>query len=427
MLLARLMNRLIKSGSLTIIDCNNRKYHFGEGPPASDVVVRFTDPALPRKLFFNGQLYLGEAYMDGTLRVERGTIYDLLDLISRNMGFNEELPFEQVGRPFRAIRRLLQQFNPADRARRNVAHHYDLSGDLYDLFLDSDHQYSCAYFAGGHNDLERAQLEKKRHLASKLHLHEPGLSVLDIGSGWGGMGLYLGAVSQCNVTGVTLSREQYDVSNRRAREMDIAGNVGFQMVDYRDVSGRFDRIVSVGMFEHVGLPHYRAFFDRIRDLLTDDGVAVIHSIGRMDGPGITNQWIRKYIFPGGYSPALSEVLPVIEDCGLWVTDVEILRLHYAKTLRLWRERFVANWDRVKDLYDDRFCRMWEFYLAASEATFRYRGHMVFQIQLTRNVDALPLTRDYMIDEERRLAEKEKSTIGRGLHSVEDQQETARAS
>ena len=427
MLLARLMNRLIKSGSLTIIDYSGRKFHFGDGAPESGVVVRFTDPTLPRKLFFNGQLHLGQAYMDGTLHIDRGTIYDLLDLISRNMGFDEELPFERIGRPLRTIRRLLQQFNPAERARRNVAHHYDLSGELYDLFLDSDHQYSCAYFTDDHNDIDRAQLEKKRHLASKLYLNEPGLSVLDIGSGWGGMGLYLGAVGQCNVTGVTLSREQYDVSNRRARDSGLADRVGFQMIDYRNVSGRFDRIVSVGMFEHVGLPHYRAFFERIKDLLTDDGVAVIHSIGRMDGPGITNQWIRKHIFPGGYSPAMSEVMPIIEGCGLWVNDVEVLRLHYAETLRLWRERFVANWGRAKALYDERFCRMWEFYLAASEATFRYRGHMVFQIQLTRTIDALPLTRDYMIDDERRLADIEKTALGGAQTTIEDQQATAKAS
>lgn len=427
MLLARLLNRLVRSGSLTVIDPSNERHHFGDAPPDTGVVIRLTDPALPRKLFFNAQLHLGEAYMDGTLRVERGTIYDLLDLVSRNMGFSGRLPFEQAGRPFRAIRRLLHQFNPAERSRRNVAHHYDLSGELYDLFLDDDHQYSCAYFTEGHQDLERAQLEKKRHLASKLYLNRSDLSVLDIGSGWGGMGLYLGSIGQCDVTGVTLSREQFDVSNRRARESGLSDRVGFRMTDYRDISGKFDRIVSVGMFEHVGAPHYPAYFERIRDLLTDDGVAVIHSIGRMDGPGITNQWIRKYIFPGGYSPALSEVLPVIENRGLWVTDVEILRLHYADTLKLWRERFVANRDRARDLYDERFCRMWEFYLAASEATFRHRGHMVFQLQITKNVDTLPRTRDYMVDDERRLAKRESELFAGNREDIMAHTETARAS
>jgi cyclopropane-fatty-acyl-phospholipid synthase len=427
MLLARMLERIIHSGALTLIDPKGKRFHFGDAPPESGVIIRLTDPALPRKLFFNAHLHLGEAYMDGTLRVEQGSIYDLLALVSWNMGDAGQLPLDRFARPVQSLLRFFQQFNPIPRARRNVAHHYDLSGELYDLFLDDDRQYSCAYFTDEHSDLERAQRDKKRHLASKLLLNRPDLSVLDIGSGWGGMGLYLASIADCQVTGVTLSKEQFELSNRRARDAGLAARAEFRMTDYRSISGKFDRIVSVGMFEHVGLPHYRSYFRKIRDLLTDDGVAVVHSIGRMDGPGITNQWVRKYIFPGGYSPALSEVLPVIEDCGLWVNDVEILRLHYAETLRLWRMRFLDNRDRARHLYDERFCRMWEFYLAASEATFRYRGHMVFQIQITKSVDVLPLTRDYMFDDERRLTRLESDRAADGLQGSAQTAGAAKAS
>jgi cyclopropane-fatty-acyl-phospholipid synthase len=277
-----------------------------------------------------------------------------------------------------------------------VHHHYDLSGTLYDLFLDIDRQYSCAFFRTDNDSLEVAQDNKKRRIAAKLFL-KPGARVLDIGSGWGGMGIYLARVGAGEVHGVTLSTEQHEVSNRRAREAGLADRVKFHLRDYREETGKYDRIVSVGMFEHVGARHYPEFFAKVRDLLTDDGVALLHSIGRSDGPGVTNPWIRKYIFPGGYSPALSEVLPSIEKAGLWVTDVEVLRLHYAKTLREWSRRFQASRDKVKAIYDERFCRMWEFYLAGAEIAFRREGHMNFQIQIAKKVDTLPLTRDYMAD------------------------------
>jgi cyclopropane-fatty-acyl-phospholipid synthase len=293
----------------------------------------------------------------------------------------------------------LHQYNPAPRARANVAHHYDLSDALYDLFLDADRQYSCAYFSHDHDDLEQAQRDKKRHVAAKLLL-EPGVRVLDIGSGWGGLGLYMAEAGAGEVVGITLSEEQLKVSRGRAARAGLADRVRFELCDYRALDGKFDRIVSVGMFEHVGIRHYPEFFGTVRDLLTDDGVALLHSIGRADGPGSTNPFIRKYIFPGGYSPALSEVLPVVERAGLWVTDIEILRLHYAETLRLWRQRFEANRARIAELYDERFCRMWEFYLVGAELTFRRMGHMVFQLQLARRQEAVPLTRDYITDWER---------------------------
>ena len=295
--------------------------------------------------------------------------------------------------------RFLQQYNPMGRARRNVAHHYDLSGRLYDLFLDRDRQYSCAYFREGNEDLETAQAEKKKHIAAKLLL-EPGHRVLDIGSGWGGLSLSLAKACGVSVKGVTLSSEQFAVSQQRAKDEGLSDRVEFALQDYRAERDQYDRIVSVGMFEHVGAVHYPEFFAKIHDLLAHDGVALLHSIGRMEPPGTTNAWLRKYIFPGGYTPALSEVLSAVEKAGLWVTDIEILRLHYAETLQHWYQQFMANRDAVRDIYDERFCRMWEFYLLACELSFRLGRQMVFQMQLTRSRQSVPLTRDYIYDWER---------------------------
>jgi cyclopropane-fatty-acyl-phospholipid synthase len=287
------------------------------------------------------------------------------------------------------------QNNTVSRAKSNVAHHYDLSAGLYDLFLDPDKQYSCAYFDDENTTLEAAQANKCRRIAAKLAL-APNQRVLDVGSGWGGLGLHIAHSERVDVTGVTLSEEQLKIAQDRARRQGLSDRVRFKLEDYRKVRGPFERIVSVGMFEHVGVAHCQVYFDRITELLTDDGVALVHAIGRSDGPGVTNPWIVKYIFPGGYTPALSEVLPAIEHAGLMVTDIEIMRLHYAKTLAEWRRRFIANWDRAAQLYDERFCRMWEFYLAGAEMGFRNQGLMVFQIQMAKRVDTLPLARDYMM-------------------------------
>jgi cyclopropane-fatty-acyl-phospholipid synthase len=295
----------------------------------------------------------------------------------------------------------LQQYNPAPRARNNVAHHYDLSGALFDKFLSADRQYSCAYFPTGNESLEEAQYLKQVHLGAKLLL-KPGMEVLDIGCGWGSLALFLARESQANVTGVTLSTEQHHVAREHAASSGLADRVRFKLLDYRHETGIYDRIVSVGMFEHVGVRHYREFFDKVRAMLTTDGVAVIHSIGRMAGPGTTNAWIRKYIFPGGYAPALSEVLKVVERTGLFVTDIEVLQLHYADTLREWGRRFAQHRDEIKALYDERFCRMWEFYLTVSEISFRTLDQMVFQLQLVRRKEAVPRTRDYIVDWERRV-------------------------
>lgn len=404
MLLARMFDALIVTGRLTLIDADGRRWEFGDGdtpptspethPPAPHPVVRLHDRALHWKLALNPGLYAGEAYMDGTLTLDRGGIHDLIALVLRNAGGGGYGRWDALRDRVRPLLRWLRQINPAARSRRNVAHHYDLSEQLYALFLDPDLQYSCAYFTEPGLSLEEAQAAKKRHIAAKLLLR-PGQRVLDIGCGWGGLALHLARTADVEVTGVTLSREQLAVARRRAEEAGLSDRVRFELADYRQLKGRFDRIFSVGMFEHVGLPHYGTFFAAARRLLSEDGVMLLHAIGRLEGPGSTSPWLRRYIFPGGYSPALSEVLPAIERSGLYLTDMEILRLHYAETLRHWRERFLANRERAARLYDERFCRMWEFYLAGCESAFRYQGHMVWQAQLTRRVDAVPLTRDYV--------------------------------
>jgi len=344
----------------------------------------------------NPQMEAGEAYMEGRLIVEEGSIFDFLEMVFQNVGLQlMSYPLSGLTERVRGWMRRIHQFNPAARSRLNVAHHYDLSDALYENFLDADRQYSCAYFQDQEQTLEEAQLQKKRHLAAKLLL-EKGHRVLDIGSGWGGLGLYLGTALEVDVTGLTLSSEQLAVSNRRASERGISDHVRFRMLDYREERRRYDRIVSVGMFEHVGINHYGEFFRKIADLLEDDGVALLHSIGRPEGAGHTNPWIAKYIFPGGYSPALSEVLAAVERSGLLVTDIEILRIHYAETLKHWRERFEEKRDVIRELYDERFCRMWEFYLITSELAFRHQGLMVFQLQLAKRSGSVPITRDYIL-------------------------------
>jgi len=398
-LLQLLLGSYIRRATFKLTTASGRTFTFGDGT-GKPVAVRFTTRAAELGIMLDPELKFGEAYMDGTLIVEQGTIADVLSVA---LGQKAEIP--QWARPqwlLRYIARRLAQFNPRKRARRNVAHHYDLDGRLYSLFLDADRQYSCAYFETPDSSLDDAQLAKKRHLAAKLLL-DGNQRVLDIGCGWGGLGLYLAEFCTADVTGVTLSQEQHAVANERAGEKGLAERASFLLQDYRDVNERFDRIVSVGMFEHVGVGHYDTFFTKCAELLNDDGVMVLHSIGRSEGPGVTNPWIAKYIFPGGYIPALSEVLPVVERAGLLVTDIEILRLHYAETLKAWRERFLAHREGVERIYEPRFVRMWEFYLAASEMSFREQNMMVMQIQLTKRQGVVPITRDYIGREERRLA------------------------
>lgn len=393
-----LLKKFIQTGTLNVTYSDGTQARYQGSKPGGEVGLRLHTAAAEKALALKPALAFGEEYMNGTVTPEGCTLEQLMHVLMYNLE-NGELLSEEINSRMRYVGRLLKPLNSLKRSRKNVAHHYDLNGDLYRLFLDKDLQYSCAYFERDDMSLDDAQEAKKRHIAAKLRFDRPGLEVLDIGCGWGGMALTLARDYGAKVLGITLSVEQLRVARGRAKEAGLDDQVRFELLDYRTLHRTFDRIVSVGMFEHVGVAHYEAFFNNIKRCLKPDGVALIHSIGRMDGPGTTNPWIAKYIFPGGYSPALSEALAAVEKTGLWLDDCEILRLHYAKTLAHWRQRFEANRDKVRAMYDDRFVRMFELYLLASELAFRVQGHMNFQLQLTRSIDALPLTRDYMYEEE----------------------------
>ena len=395
MLLSHFLKRMIRVGTLNVIDANGRLHCFA-GEPGPEATIRLHDKSLYYKLFFNPDLYLGEAYMDGTLTVEDCSLRDFLRVVIGNHAFARDHPMYAFATNLGRAIRWMHHYNPVSRSKEHVAHHYDLAVNFYDLFLDRDRQYSCGYFREPDETLEQAQLDKRLHIAAKLLL-APGQKLLDIGSGWGGLSTYLAKTCDVQVSGLTLSTEQLQVARRIVAEEGLDDRVDFHLRDYREETGAYDRIVSVGMFEHVGVRYYKDYFGKIRELLADDGVCLLHSIGRMSGPASTAGWVRKYIFPGGYSPALSEVMAAIEKAGLWVTDIEVLRLHYAETLLAWQGRFQANRHKAAAIYDERFCRMWEFYLAISEAVFRYGDHFVFQIQITKQRDAVPLTRDYITD------------------------------
>lgn len=392
-ILDSMLRHLIRDGNLRLTFSDGSVRHYGNGGEPS-VAAGLHDRDLPRKIILSPEIAVGEAYMDGRMTIEDDDLYSFLSLAINNISKHGHPWFRKPLLTLRHVGRRLQQFNPVGKSRTNVAHHYDLSGDLYELFLDADRQYSCAYFANPDMTLEEAQEAKKRHIANKLLL-KPGMKVLDIGSGWGGLGLTLAKDYGAEVTGVTLSREQHALSNRRASEAGLSGRVRFELTDYRNIIGKFDRIVSVGMFEHVGVPHYEEYFRTVHNLLVDNGVALVHTIGRCAPPGTTSPWITRYIFPGGYVPAMSEVARAIERQKLFTSDVEVWRLHYAETLKNWHERFMANIDVARELYDERFCRMWRYYLIACELTFRFDRHVVFQFQLSPRNDAVPLTRNYL--------------------------------
>jgi cyclopropane-fatty-acyl-phospholipid synthase len=397
-LLRYFLTQFVRRGTMIFTTASGAKFSCGDGT-GEPIAVRFLTTDAERRILLNPELGLGEVYMEGSFVVEDGSIAEVLAIL---MDQPDMVPrWAKLRWWLRYLARHVSQFNLRGRAKNNVAHHYDLDGRLYSLFLDADKQYSCAYFETPDTTLDDAQLAKKRHLAAKLSI-EPSHRVLDIGSGWGGLSLYLAEMTGAAVTGITLSTEQLQVSKARAAEKNLTQSATFLLQDYRDVAGPFDRIVSVGMFEHVGVDFYETYFRRCAELLTDDGIMMLHSIGRSEGPDATNPWISKYIFPGGYIPALSEVLPAIERAGLLVCDIEILRLHYAETLKAWRERFLARREEAVRLYDERFARMWEFYLASSEMSFRKQNLMNFQVQLTKRQGVVPMTRDYIAREETKL-------------------------
>jgi cyclopropane-fatty-acyl-phospholipid synthase len=399
-----MLKSFVRTGTLKVIDADGKTHIFG-GTPGPEVTMRLTDPTLYKKLFFNPELAAGEAYMDGRMSFENSTLRDFLTLFSVNRLSLGSYPLQKVLRTISRGLKRFQQSNPVGKAQKNVAHHYDIGNDFYRLFLDKGMQYSCAYFINDDNTLEDAQQNKLRLIASKLNL-KAGQSVLDIGCGWGDMALYLARMENVSVLGVTLSKEQCSLANEKAKQLGLADRARFELRDYRDVTERFDRIVSVGMFEHVGVHHYGEFFAKVNRLLTDDGIMLLHSIGHMSPPGTASPWLRKYIFPGAYSPALSEVFAAVEQNSLWVTDLEFLRLHYAKTLAHWERRFQTNRALVAQMYDEHFCRMWEFYLISAEMMFRTGSQLVFHMQLAKKRDAVPIVRDYVTDMQRAYSKLE---------------------
>ena len=401
----RFVGHLFKRGEIAIILADGTTKHYGSPDPAlKPVTIRFTDKRVPAFIARNPHLYAAEAFMNGRLVIERGDIRDLVDLVRANGRWEEgRVTLRGTWRNLirDRLRARIQAFNDATRSKSNVAHHYDLNDRLYDLFLDVDRQYSCAYFTDPANDLDTAQADKKAHIAAKLAL-KPGQRVLDIGCGWGGMALYLNRAADVDVLGVTLSEEQLKVARTRAEAAGVSDRVKFELIDYRALGGRFDRIVSVGMFEHVGVPQYDTFFLKCRELLAEDGVMLLHTIGRLGVPGKTDAFTLKYIFPGGYNPALSEIVSASQRAKMIVSDVETLRIHYALTLDRWYDRTVQAKDAIVALYDERFYRMWTFYLAGARAAFLHGNLCNYQIQYVRDRRALPITRDYMAQAERAL-------------------------
>ncbi|MBD1154063.1 class I SAM-dependent methyltransferase [Pelagibacterales bacterium SAG-MED23] len=394
MSLVSFLNNLIKYDGFELVDANSKKYIIGNPKKEKPIVLKLLDQKLMQKLLINPDLYFGEAYMNGSLVIENGTITEFLDLAFRNIGRGDINFYGTVIKKIKGTFRYLTSFNKILKSKENVAHHYDISEKLYDLFLDKNRQYSCAYFKNENDTLEEAQKNKMHHIIKKLNI-KPNQKVLDIGSGWGTLALEIAKETNALVTGITLSENQFEYSKNKAKEMNLSNQVEFKLIDYRQLNEKFDKIVSVGMFEHVGRKFYRTYFNTVSKLLNEKGIALIHTIGSTMPPRDPQPWITKYIFPGGYTPSLSEAVKPIEDSGLIISDIEVLRLHYAHTLRHWKERFLSKKDAVLDMFDEKFFRMWEFYLASCEMAFKWGDQVVFQFQLTKDNTSVPNTRDYI--------------------------------
>ena len=394
MSLVSFLNDLFKQDGFELVDSNSKKYVIGNPKKEKPIVIKLLDQKLMQKLLINPDLYFGEAYMDGSLVIQNGTLTEFLDLAFKNIGRGDINFYGSVIKKIKGTFRYLTNFNKIVKSKENVAHHYDISEKLYDLFLDENRQYSCAYFKNDNDTLEQAQNNKIHHIIKKLNI-QPDQKVLDIGSGWGTLALAIAKETKASVTGITLSENQFEYSKTKAKEMNLSNQVEFKLIDYRQLNEKFDRVVSVGMFEHVGRKFYKTYFNKVFKLLNEKGIALIHTIGSSMPPRDPQPWIQKYIFPGGYTPSLSEVANPIENSGLIVSDIEVLRMHYAHTLRNWKERFLSKKDIVLDMFDEKFFRMWEFYLASCEMAFKWGDQVVFQLQLSKDNTSVPNTRDYI--------------------------------
>ena len=394
MQLARFLNKLFKKDGFILIDANSKKYIIGTPENKNPIELKILDKKLHYKLLFRPDLYFGEAYSEGNIIIENGTLTDFLDLALMNIGRGKLNFFSQLLNKLSGSYRYLTNFNFIKKSKMNIAHHYDLSDDLYDLFLDPKRQYSCGYFKKENDTLEIAQDNKIQHIIKKLNI-KSNQKVLDIGCGWGSLAMDIAKTANCEVTGITLSKNQFDYCKKRAKELNLENQVTFKLVDYRELNEKFDRIVSVGMFEHVGRKFYKKFFKQINKLLNENGVSLIHTIGSVNPPRDPHPWITRYIFPGGYTPSLSEVTTPIEKAGLIVADIEVLKLHYSYTLRHWKENCIKNKEKIIEMFDENFFRMWEFYLAGCEIAFKWGDQVVYQLQLTKNYTSTPTTRDYI--------------------------------
>tara|TARA_B100000427_G_scaffold153603_1_gene127892 strand:- start:4167 stop:5354 length:1188 start_codon:yes stop_codon:yes gene_type:complete len=394
MTLANFLNKLFKHDGFILIDSSSNKFIIGKPIKEKPITIKLLDKSLNYKLLLHPDLYFGEAYTDGSLVIENGTIAEFLDIALKNIGRGDINVYGKILNRLKGTYSYLTSFNKIVKSRKNVSHHYDISEKLYDLFLDTNRQYSCAYFKNEKDTLEDAQMNKIDHIIKKLNI-KPNQKVLDIGSGWGTLAINIAQKTKASVTGITLSENQLEYSNKKANEMNLNNQLKFKLIDYRQLNEKFDRIVSVGMFEHVGRKFYKTYFNTVSKLLNEQGVALIHTIGSSNPPRDPQPWITKYIFPGGYTPSLSEIARPIEDSGLMISDLEVLRMHYSHTLRHWRERFLSKKEAVLEMFDEKFLRMWEFYLASCEMAFKWGDQVVFQLQLTKDIKSVPNTRDYI--------------------------------